>query len=206
MPSRANQRSRCAREHPDDAMTAQVNKRPAAIRVVIPFVFRHWLDQPVAAATVAAGLLGATVADLFMPVFSGHLVDAMTSGASDPAARRAAFMAVGAIVALGLVSMTLRLIGLQAIVPFTLRIMSDVSRDAFMRVQRFSTDWHANSFAGSTVRKITRGMWALDLLNDTILMALLPSLAVLLGSMILLGLHWPSLGFVIAVGAAIYVR
>ena len=107
--------------------------------------------------------------------------------------------------ALGLASMILRLIGLQAIVPFTLRIMSDVSRDAFMRVQRFSTDWHANSFAGSTVRKITRGMWALDLLNDTILMALLPSLAVLLGSMILLGLHWPSLGLVIAVGAVVYV-
>jgi ATP-binding cassette subfamily B protein len=74
-----------------------------------------------------------------------------------------------------------------------------------MRVQRFSTDWRANSFAGSTVRKVTRGMWALDLLNDTILMALLPSLMVLLGSMILLGLHWISLGFVIAVGALIYV-
>ncbi len=110
-------------------------------------------------------------------------------------------IALGAIVALGLVSMILRLLGLQAIVPFTLRIMSDMSRDAFMRVQRFSTDWHANSFAGSTVRKITRGMWALDLLNDTILMALLPSLAVLLGSMLLLGLHWPALGLVIAVGA-----
>ena len=186
-------------------MTSQINKRPAAIRVVLPFVFRHWLGQPVGAAIVAGGLLGATVADLFMPVFSGHLVDAMTSGASDPAARHAALMAFGAIVALGLVSMILRLIGLQAIVPFTLRIMSDVSRDAFKRVQRFSTDWHANSFAGSTVRKITRGMWALDLLNDTILMALLPSLAVLLGSMILLGLHWPSLGLVIAVGAAVYV-
>ena len=101
--------------------------------------------------------------------------------------------------------MVLRLIGLQAIVPFTLKIMSDVARDAFMRVQRFSTDWHANSFAGSTVRKITRGMWALDLLNDTILMALLPSLTVLVGSMILLGLHWPSLGAVIAVGTVIYV-
>jgi len=186
-------------------MTASVNNRPAAIRVAIPFVFRHWLNQPVGAATVAGGLLGATAADLFMPLFSGHLVDAVTLGASDPAARRAAFTAFGAIVALGLVSMTLRLVGLQAIVPFTLRIMSDVSRDAFMRVQRFSTDWHANSFAGSTVRKITRGMWALDLLNDTILMALLPSLAVLLGSMILLGLHWPSLGLVIAVGSLVYV-
>jgi ATP-binding cassette, subfamily B, bacterial len=186
-------------------MTAPINQRPTAIRRVLPFVFRHWLHQPVGAAMVAGGLLGATAADLFMPVFSGHLVDAMTSGASDPAARRAAFVAFGAIVALGLVSMILRLVGLQAIVPFTLRIMSDVSRDAFMRVQRFSTDWHANSFAGSTVRKITRGMWALDLLNDTILMALLPSLAVLLGSMILLGLHWPSLGLVIGVGALIYI-
>src|SRR5882757_4477807 len=190
---------------PDDAMTVSVNKRPAAIRVVIPFVFRHWLNQPVGAATVAGGLLGATAADLFMPLFSGHLVDAVTLGASDPAARRAAFAAFGAIVALGLLSLILRLVGLQAIVPFTLRIMSDVSRDAFMRVQRFSTDWHANSFAGSTVRKITRGMWARDLLNDTILMALLPSLAVLLGSMILLGLHWTSLGLVIAVGSLVYV-
>jgi ATP-binding cassette, subfamily B, bacterial len=195
----------CARAQPDDAMTAQVNKRPAAIRAVLPFVFRHWLKQPARAATVAGGLLGATVADLFMPLFSGHLVDAMTLGASDPAARSAAFTAFGAIVVLGLASMILRFIGLQAIVPFTLRIMSDVSRDAFMRVQRFSTDWHANSFAGSTVRKITRGLWALDLLDDTILMALLPSLMVLLGSMILLGLHWSSLGLVIAVGAAIYL-
>ena len=186
-------------------MTASRNKRPAAIRVVLPFVFRHWLRQPAMAATTAAGLLGATAADLFMPVFSGQLVDAMTSGASDPAARRAAFAAFGAIVALGLASIILRMTGLYAIVPFTLRIMSDVARDAFTRVQRFSTDWHANSFAGSTVRKITRGMWALDLLNDTILMALLPSLVVLLGSMILLGLHWSSLGLVVAVGAAIYI-
>src|ERR1700741_2049873 len=179
--------------------------RPAAIRVVLPFVFRHWLEQPRRAAVVAGGLLGATVADLFMPVFSGHLVDALTRGADNADARHAAFAAFGGIVALGLTSMILRLIGLQAIVPFTLQIMSDVARDAFMRVQRFSTDWHANSFAGSTVRKITRGMWGLDLLNDTILMALLPSLTVLVGSMILLGLHWPSLGLVILVGTIIYV-
>src|ERR1700675_4363109 len=186
-------------------MSSQINKGPTAIRVVIPFVFRHWLEQPARAALVAGGLLGATAADLFMPLFSGRLIDALTSGASDPAARRAALAAFGGIVALGLLSMILRLTGLQAIVPFTLRIMSEVARDAFMRVQRFSTDWHANSFAGSTVRKITRGMWALDLLNDTILMALLPSLVVLLGSMILLGLHWSSLGLVVAVGAAIYI-
>lgn len=186
-------------------MTVKDKNRPAAIRVVIPFVLKHWMKQPGRTATVALGLLGATVADLFMPLFSGQLVDAVTKGGSDPAARQAAFVAFGAIVALGLASLLLRQLGIHAIVPFTLRIMSDLSRDAFARVQRFSTDWHANSFAGSTVRKITRGMWAVDLLNDTLLMALLPSLVVLLGSVLLLGLHWPVLGAVIAVGAAVYI-
>src|SRR5882724_1517917 len=103
---------------PDDAMTVSVNKRPAAIRVVIPFVFRHWLNQPIRAATVAGGLLGATVADLFMPLFSGRLVDALTKGADNADARHAAFVAFGGIVALGLTAMILRLTGLQAIVPF----------------------------------------------------------------------------------------
>jgi ATP-binding cassette subfamily B protein len=190
---------------PDDDMSVPTKKQPAAIRAVIPFVFRHWRNQPVLALAVAGGLLGATVADLFMPVFSGRLVDALTRGAAEDAARRDAWSAFAAIVALGLGAVVLRLAGLRAIAPFTLRIMSDVARDAFVRVQRFSTDWHANSFAGSTVRKITRGMWALDLLNDTILMALLPSLMVLLGSMILLGLHWASLGLAVALGAFVYV-
>src|SRR3954469_841819 len=185
-------------------MTA-LSKKPAAIRVVLPFVFRHWLKQPGRTFVVTGSLLGATVADLFMPVFSGPLIDALTRGPSDPDARYAALVAFGGIVALGAASMVLRLTGLQAIVPFTLKIMSEVAQNAFTRVQHFSTDWHANSFAGSTVRKITRGMWALDLLNDTILLALAPSLFVLIGSMILLGVHWASLGAVIALGALAYV-
>ena len=86
--------------------TTQLNKRPAAIRVVLPFVFRHWLKQPALAAATAGGFIGATIADLFMPVFSGRLVDAMTLGAADPAARHAAVVAFAAIVLLGLASMT----------------------------------------------------------------------------------------------------
>ncbi|WP_315796267.1 ABC transporter ATP-binding protein [Bradyrhizobium sp. SZCCHNRI3043] len=188
-----------------DVSGLKADKRPAAIRVVIPFVTRHWLKQPRMTLGIACALLGATAADLFMPLFSGRLVDALTLGPGNADARHSALVAFAAIVALGFASIVLRLSGLQLIVPFTLRIMSDVARDAFVRVQRFSTDWHANSFAGSTVRKITRGMWALDLYNDTILLALLPSLSVLLGSMVLLGLHWGALGGVIAIGAVLYV-
>jgi ATP-binding cassette subfamily B protein len=180
--------------------------RPTAIRTVLPFVFRHWRKQPWLGSGLALAMVGATVSDLFMPVFAGKLVDAITLGQTDlEAAKSGALFAFGAILALGVVQITCRHFGLWAIVPFTLRVMSDIARDAFHLIQRFSTDWHANSFAGSTVRKITRGMWAVDLLNDTILLALLPSVVVLTGSAILFGLHWPALGIAVGIGAVAYI-
>ena len=99
----------------------------------------------------------------------------------------------------------MRHVAFIGIVRLTLRMMTDIAADAFNRVQRFSTEWHANSFAGSTVRKITRGMWALDLLNDTILIALLPSLVVLVGSAAVLAFYWPVMGLVVIFGAGLYV-
>src|SRR5690606_38885504 len=52
---------------------------------------------------------------------------------------------------------------------------------------------------------ITRGMWALDQLNDTLLVALLPSLVMLVGASVLLGLYWPAIGLLVAVGSVVYV-
>jgi ATP-binding cassette subfamily B protein len=99
----------------------------------------------------------------------------------------------------------MRNIAFVGITDLTLKMMADISADAFHRVQRFSTDWHANSFAGSTVRKVTRGMWALDLLNDTILIALFPSLVMLVGSTVLLGWYWPMMGLVVAIGSLLFI-
>ncbi len=42
-------------------------------------------------------------------------------------------------------------------------------------------------------------------LNDTLLMALLPSPVVLLGSTLLLAWYWPILGAVIAIGSVLYI-
>ncbi|MGO4573796.1 ABC transporter ATP-binding protein [Microvirga sp. 2TAF3] len=184
----------------------QQKRRGDATRDVLRFTFRHWRCEPRYVALIVATMMAATLADVFMPVFAGRLVDAITLGAADrDAALHAALIAFAFMTGLGLVMVGLRHLAFYGIVELTLRVMARVAQDAFARVQRFSTDWHANSFAGSTVRKITRGMWALDLLHDTILLALLPSLVVLVGSMIVLGLHWPVMGFVIALGTAAYI-
>jgi ATP-binding cassette subfamily B protein len=83
--------------------------------------------------------------------------------------------------------------------------MGEVARNTFARVQRFSTEWQANNFAGSTVRKISRGMWAFDTLNDTLLLALLPSVMVLAGSALLLGWRWPAMGALIGAGSVAFI-
>jgi ATP-binding cassette subfamily B protein len=151
-------------------------------------------------------MMAATVSDVLMPVFAGRLVDAVgLIDADRDAARRAALAALAAILALGVVMIVMRFLTFRGIIRLTLRIMASITQEAFWRVQRFSTEWHANTFGGSVVRRITRGMWAMDLLNDTLLVALLPSVVVLLSTTVLLGLRWPAMGLVVAAGSVAFL-
>lgn len=180
--------------------------RGQAFKDVLGFTFHHWAQQPWRIVVITALVLLSAVADVLTPMFAGRLVDAIASGAaSDAVAWHAAVTAFCVLSALGLGATLLRQGVYFNIIRLTLKMMSEIAANAFHRVQRFSTDWHANSFAGSTVRKITRGMWALDLLNDTLLIALLPSLVMLVGATVLLGWRWPMMGAVVGIGSVLYI-
>lgn len=175
--------------------------RADAYRHVLGFVFHHWRHRPVLVGIIIVLVIASTLAEVMVPVFSGQIVDSIAgSNAADRALH--AFVIV---VALGLTSVALRWFIFNGIIRLTLRTMADVTNNGFHKVQRFSTDWHANSFAGSTVRKITRGMWALDSLNDLLLVALLPSIVMLVGASIVLGSYWPIMGLIVAAGSLIYI-
>ncbi|CAE6689531.1 Putative multidrug export ATP-binding/permease protein [Paraburkholderia nemoris] len=180
--------------------------RGQAFKDVLGFTFRHWAKQPWRIFVTAALVLLSALADVLTPMFAGRLVDAIASGsASDAIAWHAAITAFCLLGALGLGATLLRQGVFFNLIRLTLKMMSEIAGNAFHRVQRFSTDWHANSFAGSTVRNITRGMWALDLLNDTLLVALLPSLVMLVGATVLLGWRWPMMGAVVGIGSVLYI-
>lgn len=172
-----------------------------APRLVLLFTLRHWSRHTPLVAGVALAMSLSTLTEVIVPVFAGRLVDALAQGSAALDAALAAFIAMAG---LGVAMLVLRHFAWWGIVPLTLSIMRNVAQDAFHRVQRFSTDWHNNSFAGSTVRKITRGMWALDSLNDVLLLMLLPSLVVLVATVVLLASHWPVMGVIMAVGAVAY--
>lgn len=183
-----------------------VHQRGANSRDVFTFTVRHWCRQPVRLAIIMAAMLASTLADVLMPVFSGRLIDAVAGGAAVAApAWHSALSAFSVPIALALAAIAMRHIAFIGLNDLLLKMMSDVANEAFYHVQRFSTDWHANSFAGSTVRKITRGMGALDPLNSTVLVALFPSFIILVGSTALLGWHWLVMGVIFACGSLIYL-
>ncbi|HEY5756015.1 MAG TPA: ABC transporter ATP-binding protein [Steroidobacter sp.] len=172
------------------------------LRNVLVFTLRHWAERKGLVFVVAGAMMLATLTEIIVPVYAGRLIDALAQGRDfADVALHSFFVMAG----LGLTMVVLRHLAWWSVVPLTLGMMRNVSQNAFHRVQRFSTDWHNNSFAGSVVRKITRGMWALDMINDVLLLALLPSLVVLVGTVLLLGHRWPVMGLVMALGSIAYV-
>ncbi|ARN79983.1 ABC transporter ATP-binding protein [Methylocystis bryophila] len=166
------------------------------------FALRYWLLSPRLFALILLARLLSHAAELALPFASGRLVDSLVDANRDVGAPlRALALLIGLIIAFHVLR---KCFGL-ALVPLVTTGMEGLTRDAFARVQRFSADWHANAFAGATVRKITRGMWAFDLLSDTLIFGLLPSSLIVLGVTATLAWLWPPLALVVAVGVAIFL-
>ncbi len=186
-----------------DMTRFRLNFRGPAFRNVLSYTFAHWRKQPVRLSLMIIGMMLATAADVLTPLYSGRLVDALALGSDS--ALSAAIEALIILLALGAMALITRQLTFYVITDFTLNTMSDMAASAFARLQRFSTDWHANAFAGSTVRKVSRAMWALDLLNDTLIIALMPSLLMLVGSVALLSWYWPMMGLLVAIGSVLFI-
>ncbi len=174
---------------------------------VTAFIWGHWRRYPWMIVGLVIGMSTAVLLDIFLPIVAGRLIDAVAVavlGEPTPEQARAAVWALVIFVGLSIGFHVSRFLSFQLWIPFAGNCMRNIVVEAFHRVQRYSTDWHANTFAGATVRKISRGMWAYDTLADTIYIGLFPSICVLVGITISLALHWPLIGLVTGIGIVIY--
>jgi ATP-binding cassette, subfamily B, bacterial len=171
-------------------------------RLVFAFCWQHWRRQLGLVLAMALVMLLATVGDAAIPVFAGRLIDALALASGGTSA---ALNAVLAIFCLALVVAALRFCVFLLLSRSSSRIMQQIVGEAFYRVQRFSTDWHASTFAGATVRRITRGMWAYDRMADTLILGFLPALAVMVSVTVLLTLRWTVMCAVVIAGVAAFL-
>jgi len=169
------------------------------LRDVLAFSWRHWRRRPWILAVLALGIGGKMLAEISVPIFIGHMIDALTAVNYETA-----LFALGMILMLRLLFVVFHNGGDYVWTFLAIRILRQICSDAFSRVQRYSAEWHGDTFAGSTVRKITRGFWAFDHLGDSLYFHLIPSAAVVLGVLITMMFRWPEMAALFALGCAIY--
>ncbi|HEX7035588.1 MAG TPA: ABC transporter ATP-binding protein [Pseudomonadales bacterium] len=176
-----------------------------AFTEVAAFVWRYWLKFPVRFTLIVAGVLLAVYLEVQIPARSADLVVRIERFGSGGAPLADAWRAAGWLLGTFAVMFTVRQLYLRIWVRFAADVMRHLVSDGFKRVQRFSTDWHANNFAGATVRKISRGMWAYDTFADTTVIDLGPALCTLLGFSLAMFLREPVLGGYFAAAVSVFI-
>ncbi len=202
-------------------MTAVAERSTAAARVsileVLAFVWGYWRQLPISLALVVLGVAVGVYLEIQIPDRAAALLSGIEHSAPnlspgigegtlrEPHTLEDAWRAFYQLIAIYLGLLAANQFYLRIWMYFATRIMQKIVVDGFERIQRFSTDWHTNHFAGSTVRKVTRGMWAYDALADTIVLELGPPFALLIGLSFAMYARHPVLGTLFGAIVAVFL-
>ncbi|WP_304171606.1 ABC transporter ATP-binding protein, partial [Phenylobacterium aquaticum] len=169
---------------------------------VMGFIARFWLRRRgLLAGTIAFSLL-AIGFDLATPWAAGRLVDALAAG---PGAAGGVWAAWAVFLAVYLGFSLSWNTAPRFWIPLAARNMAEMTDEGFAKVQSFSADWHADTFAGSTVRRLSRAMWGYDVVSDAVVMWLTPAFLVLIGLSVMMFVRWPMVGLFSAGIVVLYV-
>ncbi len=188
----------------ETTMTLQANELPIATERdaqretalrnsrILSYLARQWMRRPRLFCLIAAATLAGTACQIALPVAAGGLIDALTQVERDGhAGVERAFVL---FISLSIAAYVFQQITSRSEIWFSTRNMSELTAESFSKVQRFSADWHANTFAGATVRKISRGMWAYDMVTATLIFGLGPTTIVLVGMPLYVLTQWTEAG------------
>ncbi|OHB29279.1 MAG: multidrug ABC transporter ATP-binding protein [Phenylobacterium sp. RIFCSPHIGHO2_01_FULL_69_31] len=177
-------------------------KRVLSNRQVLAFIGGFWLRRPALFWAAVGLMLIAIIFDLMLPWAAGRLVDVVAATPREPPAAWSAWaIFVGVYLAFSLV----RNLAFRFWNPMAAHNMKEMTDEGFQRVQAFSADWHADHFAGSTVRKLSRAMWGYDMVSDAVVLWLGPALVVLLGLSATMVVRWPMVGLFSIAVVVIYI-
>jgi ATP-binding cassette subfamily B protein len=180
-------------DDPDDDSNRQ---RQATFGQIALYFWRHISSSPWRLSAFLVLYLGSVSCDLALPWLSGQVVEAIAQSDHDAISRWLIWFATAAAGVYLLRNSAVR---------FHIRIAGDnmarIVKTGFADVQRFSSQWHSDNFAGATVRRVSRAMWAYDTLADTLVWFVLPGILVMGGLSVVMLKRWPVIGlfFVVVV-------
>lgn len=175
-------------QYEDDEITRQ---RVLSNSQVLAFIASYWRRRPLLLAATMTLTLAAVGFELMLPRAADAMVGAASAGRGHVAE---AWRAWRTFVAVYVAFSVLRNLGLRFWNPLSGWTMQEMTNEGFRRIQSFSSDWHGNTFAGATVRRLSRAMWGYDTAADCLIIFILPALVVLIGLSVQMILRWPLIG------------
>ncbi|MEO8813146.1 MAG: ABC transporter ATP-binding protein [Caulobacteraceae bacterium] len=169
---------------------------------VLAFIATYWRRRPRLFATTVVVYLAAIAFELLVPRASQGLVDAAVGG---PSHAREAWRAWGFFVGVYVAFFTLRNVAIRVWTPLAANTMREMTNEGFAKVQSFSSDWHGATFAGATVRRLSRAMWGYDVVADALVLWIGPALIILVGLSVQMMLRWPLVGGFSLAMVALYI-
>jgi ATP-binding cassette subfamily B protein len=175
-----------------DEDTGEFRKRTLSNTQVLRFIASYWLRRRWGYFATIGFVLVAIGFESMMPRAAEALVDATRHvPVSATIAWQAWLFFVGVYVVYTLVrNLSIRIFWN----PLAAANMEQMTNEAFQRVQAFSADWHGDTFAGATVRRISRAMWGYDVVSDAVIMWIGPALIVLAILSVQMMIRWPLIG------------
>lgn len=178
---------------------AKSDRLAAPASAILTFIWGHWRRHPWYFLAFCTLYFIAILADILLPVASSHLIEALSvSEPTSPGALARANQALIQFAAVAFAFFFFRNTSVRFWIPIAARSMSRIVADGFTDVQRFSADWHANHFAGASVRRVSRAMHAYDAISDTLTWSIAPAIIVLTGIIGLTCARWPAIGLFFA--------
>ncbi len=145
--------------------------------------------------------LGGTAAILAQPFFYKSALDAIsTAGIGDSATAWSAGWMVFFGFMMGVISLTAEQLSNYLLARIEAPIMQQIHSDVFAKAQRLASSFHVNEFAGSTARKITRGVDAVETIIDRFWQNFLPAIILTVGFFIVLSTIAPLIGIALTIG------
>lgn len=169
---------------------------------VLGFIARLWMTRRLRFFVLVAMFLAGTACELAIPWAAGGLIDALSA---PNAVTRTAWIAWATLSGLYVIYYTMRINAFRVFAEFSSKIMQELIQDGFAKVQKFSADWHASNFAGSTVRKVSRAMWGYDSVTDGVVLMLMPTIVVLVGVSVSIMVRWPLIGLFVFLTVAGFI-
>ncbi|NOS66827.1 MAG: ABC transporter ATP-binding protein [Candidatus Peribacteraceae bacterium] len=146
-----------------------------------------------------------TAGALAQPFFYKNAIDAIASGdPSDPAVVRYAMTMLALGIGVAVAFLILDQLSHLALAWVESRMMRTIWSDVFAKVQKLSTNFHVNEFAGATSRKIGRGVDTIEGILDRICMNFIPAVILIIGLMSVLWFYAPLIGVAMLIGIILF--